>query len=430
MKTVSFVTLGCKVNQYDSQAMLERFEQAGYQAVPASQPADVCVVNTCTVTGTGDKKSLQQLRRCLRKNPGAAVIAAGCLAQRMGKSLLDLGVRLVIGNQHRGQVVELLEQALRENTSLCAVESLEAVPYERLMIHSHEGFTRAVMKIQEGCDNHCTYCIIPSVRGGIRSRSLEDIQAEARELAQAGFQEIVLTGIHLTSYGRDLPEKPSFADAVKKVCETEGIFRVRLGSLEPRVATETFARELSQSPKVCPQFHLALQSGSDSVLRRMKRAYNTEQFRLACERIRRYWPDTAFTTDVIVGFPGETEEEFQETLDFCREIGFAKIHVFPFSPREGTPAAGMEEQCPESLKAQRVHRLLALGEELRRNYCARFLGRVAEVLFEEPGENGLMMGYTPEYIPVYSENVLPGKRIRVVLTEATEDGILGMPIQD
>lgn len=338
-QTVAFLTLGCKVNQYDTQAMLEKFEEKGYTTVPANTKADVYVVNTCTVTGTGDKKSLQMIRRCQRKNPAAEIVVSGCLAQRMGEELRSTGARLVIGTQHRGEVVELLEEAIRENKQTVAVGNVEHVPFERLSIHSHEGFTRAVMKIQEGCDNRCTYCIIPKVRGGIRSRTPEDIRQEAEALVKAGFRELVLTGIHLTSYGRDLPEHPSLAEAVEQVCAIPGVERVRLGSLEPRVATQEFVDRLKVLPQVCPQFHLALQSGSDNVLRRMKRTYNTTQFREAAKRIREAWPMAALTTDVIVGFPGETEAEFEQTMEYCREIGFMKIHVFPFSPREGTPAA-------------------------------------------------------------------------------------------
>ena len=395
-KTVCFTTLGCKVNQYDSQAMLEEFERHGYAVAPSGAPADVYVVNTCTVTGTGDKKSLQAIRRCRRRNPGAELVVTGCLAQRMGEALRETGARLILGTQYRAQVVELLEQAVREGVQMVAVEGVSNAPYEPLTIHSHEGHTRAVMKIQEGCDNHCTYCIIPSVRGGVRSRPLEEIRREAEALSQAGFQELVLTGIHLTSYGRDLPGRPSLANAVEAACGAPGVRRVRLGSLEPRVATQAFVEALGALPQLCPQFHLALQSGSDAVLARMKRGYNTRQFLEAVARIRGMWPHAAFTTDVIVGFPGETEEEFQETLDFCERVGFSRLHVFPYSPREGTPAAAMEGQVDEAVKARRVHRLIALGGELSRRYREGFLGQCAPVLLEEAlpggGADGCLVG--------------------------------------
>ena len=428
-KTVHFTTLGCKVNQYDTQAMLEKFEQHGYVPAQAGAAADVYVVNTCTVTGTGDKKSLQLIRRCARRNPQAELVVTGCLAQRMGESLRDSGARLILGTQYRASVVELLEKAIAENTQIVAVEGVEGIPYEPLMIHSHEGHTRAVMKIQEGCDNHCTYCIIPSVRGTIRSRSLEAIREEAGALAQAGFQELVLTGIHLTSYGRDLEGRPSLADGVKAAC-VEGVSRIRLGSLEPRVATDAFVNELSRLPQICPQVHLALQSGSDSVLRRMKRGYNTTQFRAAVERIRRAWPNAAFTTDVIVGFPGETEEEFEETLRFTREIGFARMHVFPFSPRETTPAAEMPDQIPDAVKAARVKRLIALGEELAKEYHESFLGKTVPVLLEERLKEGGMVGYTPEYIHVRVPEGESGKVVNVRLTAVDGDGMLGEHVKD
>ena len=423
-KTVCFTTLGCKVNQYETQAMLEPFEQKGYRAAEPGAAADVYVVNTCTVTGTGDKKSLQIIRRCRRRNPQAQLVVTGCLAQRLGEKLRDTGARLILGNQYRARVVELLEKAVAENTQIVAVEAVEGVPYEMLSIHSHEGHTRAVMKIQEGCDNRCTYCIIPSVRGSIRSRPLQAIREEAQALAQAGFQELVLTGIHLTSYGRDLADHPSLAQAVKAAC-VEGVTRIRLGSLEPRVAGEAFVQELCQLPQLCPQFHLALQSGSDSVLRRMKRGYNTTQFMAAVERIRAAWPMAAFTTDVIVGFPGETEEEFEQTLRFCQSVGFARLHVFPFSARETTPAAQMPDQIAESVKADRVRRLIALGDGLAADYRRGFLGKTVPVLVEEPDHDGGMAGYTPEYIHVRVPGGKSGSIVSVRLTALTEEGMTG-----
>ena len=429
MKTVSFTTLGCKVNQYDTQAMLEQFEMHGYQAAQPGAAADVYVVNTCTVTGTGDKKSMQIIRRCRRRNPQAELIVTGCLAQRLGEKLRETGARLVLGTQFRAQVVELLEKAIAENTQIVAVDNVEGVPYEPLTIHNHEGHTRAVMKIQEGCDNHCTYCIIPSVRGTIRSRPVDAIREEAAALAEAGFQELVLTGIHLTSYGRDLEGRPSLAAAVKAAC-VPGITRVRLGSLEPRVATDAFVEELSALPQICPQFHLALQSGSDAVLRRMKRGYNTTQFLAAAERIRRTWPNAAFTTDVIVGFPGETEEEFEETLRFSETIGFTRMHVFPFSPRETTPAAVMPDQIPEHVKADRVKRLIALGDRLALHYHEAQLGQMAPVLLEESLEDGGMVGYTPEYIHVRVPHGESGKVVNVRLAAIEGDGMLGEYVEE
>lgn len=427
-KTIAATTLGCKVNQYDTEAMLEAFERRGYRVVENRAPADVYLINTCTVTGTGDKKSMQLIRRCRRRNPQAELIVAGCLAQRMGEELRETGARLILGTQYRSRVAELLEKAVAENAQIVAVEEIEGAPYEPLLIRGHEGHTRAVMKIQEGCDNRCTYCIIPSVRGNVRSRPLASVEEEAAALARAGFRELVLTGIHLTSYGRDLEGRPGLAEAVKAAC-APGVERVRLGSLEPRVATEAFVRELSRLKPVCPQFHLALQSGSDEVLRRMKRGYNARQFREAVQRLRAVFPEAAFTTDVIVGFPGETEEEFAQTEAFCREIGFARLHVFPFSPREGTPAAAMDGQIPESVKAERVQRLIAAGETCARAYRERFLGRTVPVLLEDEAPDGCLTGYTPEYVPVLVRGGEPGEIAQVRLEALTEEGMRGTVVE-
>lgn len=423
MRSVAFHTLGCKVNQYDSQAMLELFQQAGYETRAFTEQADVYVVNTCTVTGTGDKKSLNAVRRALKQNPAAEVVIAGCLAQRDGEKLLSTGARLVIGNARRREVVALLEEAVEKGQRVAAVTDILRVPYEPLQISRHEGHTRAVLKIQEGCDRYCTYCIIPSVRGGIRSRKPEEIRAEAERLAKAGFSELVLTGIHLTSYGRDLENK-ALLDAVR-ACDVPGVLRIRLGSLEPVIVTEAFAEALKQESKVCPQFHLALQSGSDPVLRRMRRRYTTEEFRRSAALLRQAFPHCALTTDVITGFPGETEAEFEETLSFCREIGFARMHVFPYSARQGTPAAQMPQQVPRALREERARRLIALGKELALAYRQEMLGREAEVLAEETDEAGRSSGYTAEYIPCVFSGGIPGRVQRVRITGLTDEGVEG-----
>ena len=428
MRTVAFHTLGCKVNQYDSQAMLELFEQAGYEPVDFSQAADVYVVNTCTVTGTGDKKSLNAVRRALRANPAAEVVIAGCLAQRDGEKLLETGARLVIGNARRGEVVKLLEEAIEKGERVAAVEDILRAPYESLSISSHEGHTRAVLKIQEGCDRYCTYCIIPYVRGGVRSRMPEDIYREACRLARAGFQELVLTGIHLTSYGRDLNGK-TLLDAVR-ACDVDGVKRIRLGSLEPVIVTEEFVQALKREKKVCPQFHLALQSGSDAVLKRMRRRYTADEFRRACGLLRAAFPGCAVTTDVITGFPGETEKEFAETMDFCREIGFARLHVFPYSARQGTPAAKMPGQVPKTLREERARTLIAQGEQTAMAYRQSQIGKTVEVLAEEAGENGEVHGYTGQYISCRLRGGKPGKIYSVRVTSADGDGLTGEIIDE
>lgn len=400
MHTVAFHTLGCKVNQYDTQAMLEKFRAAGYAVVPFDGAADVYVLNTCTVTGTGDKKSMQLARRLRREHPESELVLCGCLAQRKGEELLSTGARLVLGTQRRGEVVALLEQAVSAGTQLCAVDALTQAPFEPLSIADQEEHTRAILKIQEGCNNHCTYCIIPSVRGSIRSRSLTEIGQEARRLGEAGFTELVLTGIHLSSYGRELPEQATLLDAIAQVQQAPGVRRIRLGSLEPTIATPAFASALRDMDKVCPQFHLALQSGSDTVLARMARRYNTAMYLTGVENLRREFPDAAFTTDILTGFPGETEEEYEQTCEMIRRVGFAKIHVFPYSPREGTKAAAMPGQLPNAVKEARARSLIALGEEVGSQYRARFAGRTAQVLEEEEIAPGVWAGYTPEYLRV------------------------------
>ena len=400
MLTIAAHTLGCKVNQYDTQAMLELFQQAGYQAVSVDQPADVYLVNTCTVTGTGDKKSLQLIRKIRREHPSSALIVCGCMAQQRGEDLLSTGADLVLGTQRRGEVLTLLEQVRNTGVPVCAVNPLKAdQPFERLSITTQNDHTRAVLKIQEGCNNRCSYCIIPSVRGPIRSRPLEDIREEVRRLAAAGFREVVLTGIHLCSYGRDLNSAISLLDVILAVQETEGILRIRLGSLEPTVATPEFAAALRRADKLCPQFHLALQSGSDSVLRRMRRQYNTEQYLRGVENLRREFPRAAFTTDILTGFPGETAEEFEETKRMIEKVGFARIHVFPYSPRPQTPAAEMPGQLSSGEKERRARELIALGNRIAADYLASWAGQET-VLLPEEKVGGCWEGYTPEYIRV------------------------------
>lgn len=429
MKTVAFHTLGCKVNQYDTQAMLEKFRAAGYEVVPFEAAADVYVINTCTVTGTGDKKSMQLARRLRREHPESEIILAGCLAQRKGSELLETGARLIIGTQHRDQVVTLLEKAIADNTRISAVNELNAAtPFEELTITAQDEHTRATLKIQEGCNNHCTYCIIPSVRGPIRSRRIESIREETRRLVAAGYTELVLTGIHLSSYGRDLQDGSTLLDAIRAVHEVEGVQRIRLGSLEPTVATADFSGALAAAmPKVCPQFHLALQSGSNTVLARMARRYNMTMYMQAVANLRAAFPMAAFTTDVLTCFPGETEEEYQETRQVIRDVGYAKIHVFPYSPREGTKAAVMPGQLSKAVKERRTRELIALGEETAAAYQQQWLGRVSTVLIEEQLD-GLWHGYTPEYIPVTIADCprcVPGQIVTVRLTGSAPEGMTG-----
>jgi threonylcarbamoyladenosine tRNA methylthiotransferase MtaB len=423
MKTVAFHTLGCKVNQYDSQAMLEAFQNAGYTVRDFTQPSDVYVVNTCTVTGTGDKKSLQAVRRAQRLNPAAEVVIAGCLAQRDGEELLTTGARLVIGTQRRSDIVRLLEKAVAEGKQVAAVSDMKSVPYENLMISRQEGHTRAVLKIQEGCDRYCAYCIIPFVRGNIRSRDPADIAVEARRLRDAGFSEIILTGIHLTSYGRDLPGQ-SLLTAIAAVHGVRDIRRIRLGSLEPVIINREFVACLSALPKVCPQFHLSLQSGSDSVLQRMRRRYTAAEFLAAVDLLKEAFPSCAVTTDVLTGFPGETAEEFADTAAVCRKAGFARMHVFPFSPRKGTAAFGMPDQIPLHVRDARAQSLIGLGAELAGVYRSSMLGSIRSVLFEEC-DGPAARGYTPEYIQAEAEGGIPGRIMPVRILSLSPSGFFG-----
>ncbi len=430
MKTVAFHTLGCKVNQYDSQAMLELFEQSGYQPGDFDQPCDVYVVNTCTVTGTGDKKSLQAVRRARRLNPAADIIVCGCMAQRDGEKLLaDTDARLILGTARRAEIVTLLEQAQREHIRLCAVTDVRRAAFEPLLITRQEGRTRATLKIQEGCDRFCTYCIIPYVRGGIRSRSVQDVRDEAARLAQAGYREIVLTGIHLTSYGRDLKNDDTLLSVIRAVHDIAGVERIRLGSLEPVIATADFARALGEMPKLCPQFHLALQSGCDSVLRRMRRRYDTAAFRESAQALRAVFPDCALTTDVMSGFPGETDAEHRQSLDFCREMRFARMHVFPYSEREGTVAATMPDPVPRHIREERARELIALGAGMAEDYRRAQLGTVRRVLFEQCAE-GVSVGYTPEYMRCEAPGAVCGQTLPVRMTGLLPEGFSGEIVTD
>ncbi len=416
MRTIAAHTLGCKVNQYDTEAMLERFERAGYRTVSIRDAADVYLINTCTVTGTGDTKSEKLIRRCARLHPDCAIVVAGCLAQRRAEELLQMdNVRLVIGTQRRGQVVELLEEALAQNARVNAVNSLKNAEFEPLFVSRHEGKTRASMKIQEGCDRWCSYCIIPAVRGPVRSMKLEDVRAEAERLAASGYREIVVTGIHLASYGRGTSD--TLLDAIRAVHDAPGVERVRIGSLEPMTATEDFARALAEMPGLMRQFHLSLQSGSATVLERMKRRYTPEEYLAACETLRRYMPDCAITTDVIAGFPGETEAEFEETLEFVQRARLARIHAFPYSRRSGTVADRMPDQIDEAVKHRRIDKLIELGNKLEEDFVKGLIGNVESVLFETAAGDGLAEGYTGQYVRVRAQ-AEPGSIHRVRLTGA------------
>ncbi len=415
MKTIAVHTMGCKVNQYDTQAMLEAFERSGYTAVSIRDRADVYLINTCTVTGTGDQKSEKMIRRCARQNPECAIVVAGCLAQRIPEQLLEMdNVRLAIGVQRRAEVVALLERAVKDDIRINAVAPLKGASFESLFVSRHEGKTRATMKIQEGCDRYCAYCIIPSVRGPVRSMPLENVACEAKRLGAAGYREIVVTGIHLASYGRGTDD--TLLDAIRAVHDADGVERVRLGSLEPLIVTEEFAKALSQMPGLMRQFHLSLQSGSATVLQRMRRRYTPQQYLQACALLRRYMPDCAITTDIILGFPGESEVEFEETLAFAQWVGFARIHAFPYSRRSGTVADRLPDQIPENVKHARTNKLIALGNQMEQNFVQQLKGSVQSVLFEQAVDDAEAEGYTGQYVRVRA-HAQPGEIRNVRITD-------------
>ncbi len=410
MKRAALHSLGCKVNSYETEAMQEMLSEQGYEIVAFEEPADVYVINTCSVTSMADRKSRQMLHRARKQNPEALVIAAGCYVQSAEEALLqDTAVDTLIGNNETAKTPGILK-AWEETGKASHVHDMShEKQYEEMSRRQTAGHTRAYVKIQDGCDQFCTYCIIPYTRGRVRSRSLPDILSEVETLAGNGYQEVVLTGIHLDSYGADLPDK-DLLDVIRAAAGVEGIRRIRLGSLEPRIMTEPFVRGLASVEKLCPHFHLSLQSGCDETLKRMNRRYDTQEFRACCERLRAAFDQPALTTDVMVGFPGETEEEFARTVAFLEEIRFYEMHVFKYSRRKGTRADRMEGQIPEPVKTQRSEALLKLTKEQSRAYRQRLLGATAEVLMEEPyvcrGEVW-QTGHTETYVKVAVPGEMP-----------------------
>jgi threonylcarbamoyladenosine tRNA methylthiotransferase MtaB len=398
--------------------------------VSFNEPSDVYVVNTCTVTNLGDRKSRQIVRKAHRTNPNAVIAVVGCYAQQAAEEVLSIpGVRVALGTQNRNRIVEYVEMAETEDICINAVEDIMKVrEFEDTPIESFEGKTRAVLKIQEGCNQFCSYCIIPHARGPVRSRKPVSVMEEVQRLADAGFKEIVLTGIHIASYGRDL-KTTNLLELLKSIHEVEGIRRIRLGSIEPTLLTPEFVRRLRQLPKVCRHYHISLQSGSSTVLKRMNRKYTAEQYRDIVRNLRREIPEAAITTDVMVGFPGETQEEFMETRAFVEEIAFSRIHVFPYSPRKGTPAASFADQVPAGIKEKRSRQLIALGRSLEQAYIKQFEGRQVMVLFEEehPDLEGCYEGYTDQYVRVMVQGgpELEGKLLPVMVEEALEGCLKG-----
>lgn len=410
MKKAALHNLGCKVNAYETEAMQQILENAGYEIVPFSDFADVYVINTCSVTNIADRKSRQMLHRAKKMNPDGIVVGAGCYVQtKEEQALLDDTIDIIIGNNKKHDLIRLLKEYEENQHKTCSVPDINQYgqEYEELRIDRTAGHTRAFIKVQDGCNQFCSYCIIPFARGRVRSRKAEDVLNEITGLGKNGYQEVVLTGIHLSSYGIDTGD--NLLHLIEQVHEIREIKRIRLGSLEPRIITEEFVRRLSKLPKICPHFHLSLQSGCDSVLNRMNRRYDTMEYENGCRTLREYFGHPAITTDIIVGFPGETDQEFLETRDYLKRIGFYEMHIFKYSKREGTKAAVMAGQVPEQVKAQRSGLLLDLEKQMSKEFRDSYLGKQVDVLLEEAMEwNGkkYFTGYTKEYVKVAFETEL------------------------
>ena len=421
---IAICTLGCKVNQYETAAMERELAARGHALVPFEGPADAYVVNTCSVTAVSDRKSRQMIRRARKRSPDAVVAVCGCYAQTHREEVRALDVDLIAGTGDRMRFLDLLEGAVREREPVVSLdEALRRRSFEELPAGGLAARTRAMLKVEDGCVNFCTYCIIPYARGPVRSLPAASAAAEVRRLGEEGYREIVVTGIEISSWGRDLPGEPGLMDLIETVCRAAGDMRVRLGSLEPRTVTEDFCRRGAALPNLCPHFHLSLQSGCDATLRRMNRRYDTRLYRGGVDLLERYFDRPAVTTDLIVGFPGETEEEFAQTLDFIRQCAFAEMHIFPYSIRAGTPAAAME-QVPKQVKEARAARASGLAEALHRDYLDRCVGRVFNVLYEQPGEDGLYLGHAPNYMAVAAEGENLHNQILPTRITAVRDGTL------
>ena len=422
----AFYTLGCKTNQYETQAMEHLLLEKGHEIGSFEEACDGYVINTCSVTAVADKKNRAVIRRCRRDNPQAVIAVCGCYSQHDPEAVRALGIDVIGGSGQRQAFVEMLLDAAGEKRHEERLDNaLGRREFECLPAGGLEERTRAMLKVQDGCVNFCTYCIIPYTRGPIRSAPLEVAVAQAKELAVRGYREIVLTGIEIAGWGQDQPGKPELALLVEEICKAVPDLRIRLGSLEPRVVTEDFCRRLSVFPNLCPQFHLSMQSGSDTVLSRMKRKYDTARYYQSVELLRKFFPECAVTTDMIVAFPGETKEEFAESLAFIRKCAFADMHIFPYSRRPGTPADKMPGQHNNATKEARSRAAIALAEEMSRAYREGFVGRTLEVLFEER-EGEFYTGHAPNYIKVYARGENLHNEIRTVtVLEIYRDGVIG-----
>ena len=425
---IAFYTLGCKVNQYETQALEQIVTARGHLLVPFEGEADAYIINTCTVTAVSDKKSRQVIRRARKRAPDAVIAVCGCYPQTHPAELEGLSIDLVSGTGDRAGFVDLLERTWRERQPITALDdALKRRAFEVLPAGGLEGRTRAMLKVEDGCVNFCTYCIIPYARGPIRSLSIPEAEEQCRRLGAEGYQEVVLTGIEISSWGAEWKDGPTLIDLVEAVCRAlpEGT-RVRLGSLEPRTITEEFCRRASVLPNLCPHFHLSMQSGCDSVLRRMNRKYDTARYYESVQLLREYFDRPGITTDLIVGFPGETEEEFAQTLAFVEKCAFSAMHIFPYSRRSGTPAAAMPDQVPNAVKEERAHRAGELARRLEAAYLEQWVGKTLPVLFEEE-RDGLWRGHAPNYVEVFA----PGEGLHnvekeVKITKWSENHLIGV----
>ena len=422
----SFYTLGCKVNQYETQAMEQLLLAQGHEIGRFDEACDGYIINTCSVTAVADKKNRAVIRRTRKLHPDALIGVCGCYSQHAAEDVEKLDVDIISGSGGREEFLSMLLTALQDRQKKTNLDNaLRRREFEVLPAGGLSERTRAMLKVQDGCVNFCSYCIIPYTRGPVRSAPLDLAVQQARELADQGFREIVVTGIEIASWGADLPGKPGMVTLIEAICQAVPHLRVRLGSLEPRVITPEFCERLAKYPNLCPHFHLSMQSGCDTVLARMKRKYDTARYLESVELLRKYFPGCALTTDMIVAFPGETEAEFAESLDFIRKCAFAEMHIFPYSRRPGTPADKMPGQHPNAVKEERSHRAIAVAEEMTAAYRSGLVGTTAEVLFEEPSE-GFYTGHAPNYVRIYARGEeLHNQLRRVRITGVFRDGLLG-----
>ncbi len=417
----AYYTLGCKVNQYDTQVMRDRLEGAGYKTVSFNEAADVYIINTCTVTQISDKKSRQMISRAKRNHPGSILVVCGCFSQVAPKAAAALeGVDIVLGTSNRKDILNYIQDFQKSNKQIIAVDNCGTLEKEE--IHTFGEKNRAVLKIEDGCENFCSYCLIPYARGRIRSKPLEIIRKETESLAAAGYHEIVLTGIHLASYGKE-NGPPCLEKAILEVAEVRGIDRIRLGSLEPRIITPEFLAKIRDIKALCPHFHLSLQSGCDKTLKAMNRHYTAKEYAQAVNLLRSTFPTCSVTTDIIVGFPGETEQDFRASLAFAKEIGFAKIHIFPYSPRQGTRAAAMDGQLTKAIKAERVNAMEEIEQASRRAFWNQMVGTTQTILPEEE-KDGFLHGFTENYCPVRWKGTLVNQPVPLKIISADADGLI------